>query len=68
VGASDYGIVLHYNTDVFAAGSQPGSTLDFFDVEQFPGKRCAFNFAQSVATSSSPLWPTVLRGARSTAY
>ena len=46
VGASDYGIVLHYNTDVFAAGSQPGSTLDFFDVEQFPGKRCAFNFAQ----------------------
>ncbi|MYF83860.1 MAG: extracellular solute-binding protein [Acidimicrobiia bacterium] len=46
VGASDFGIVLQYNTDVFAEGSQPDSTLDFFDVEQFPGKRCAFNFAQ----------------------
>ncbi len=47
VGASDYGIVIQWNTDKWPLeGDHPESALDFFDTERFPGKRCAFNWAQ----------------------
>jgi len=34
-----YSTVLAYNTDVFAPGQEPKTWADFWDVENFPGKR-----------------------------
>ena len=47
VGASDFGIVLNFNTDAYpASGAQPSTILDIFNTGEFPGKRCLFNWAQ----------------------
>ena len=47
VGASDFGIVLNFNTDAYPpSGEQPDTILDIFDTTTFPGKRCLFNWAQ----------------------
>lgn len=65
VGASDYGIVLQWNPEVFAGATAPTSTLDFYDTERFPGKRCAFNWAQFggnlefAAMANGATWDTV---------
>jgi putative spermidine/putrescine transport system substrate-binding protein len=41
-----YGTVLVYNTEVFG-DNPPTSALDLFDTENFPGKRCIYDY---------PLW------------
>lgn len=46
VGIEHFGIVLMYNTDVFSGSNAPTSTLDIFDTDRFPGKRCMFNYAE----------------------
>lgn len=39
-----YSVVVGYRTDQFGA-DKPASFADFFDLEKFPGKRGAYNFA-----------------------
>lgn len=51
-----YGIVLTYNTEKFPdAASAPKSLTDLFDVANYPGKRCFFNYPQYGATLESAL-------------
>ncbi|WP_199259716.1 ABC transporter substrate-binding protein [Paracoccus binzhouensis] len=45
VGLSAYATVLAYNTDTFGENG-PKSWADFWDVEQFPGKRALRNYAR----------------------
>ena len=42
-----FGTVLLWNTDVWPlSGKHPEKVSDLFDVKNFPGKRCVFNFPQ----------------------
>lgn len=40
MGVDVYSTVLAYRTDTFAPGKGPQSWRDFWDVENFPGRRC----------------------------
>jgi len=46
IGNSTYGMILAYNTDAFAPGEAPRSWVDFWNVEDFPGRRGAHDAAR----------------------
>ena len=43
VGIATFAQILAYNTNMFPAGKQPTSWLDFWDLKKFPGKRGTLN-------------------------
>lgn len=49
-----FGVLLIWNTDVYG-GNPPQSALDAFNMEEFPGKRCFFNYPQFAGTLEYPL-------------
>lgn len=44
--AEIYGINLAWNTDVYDGDAAPTSAVDIFDTENFPGKRCMYQYPQ----------------------
>ncbi|MGC5844331.1 extracellular solute-binding protein [Mesorhizobium abyssinicae] len=54
-GSQRFGIVFTYNTTAFPADKQPAGIKDLYNLKDFPGKRCLFNYPQFSADLESAL-------------